>query len=61
MGKNKPTVPSNTPDNPKRGQSKLRRNKGKLAMEKAAADEKTWCQSHDPLFKVKGKKRNRAV
>ncbi|KXB08923.1 hypothetical protein AKJ59_00200 [candidate division MSBL1 archaeon SCGC-AAA385M02] len=55
MGRNKPGVPKNVPVNEKRGKAKARRNKGLLAM--GETDAISWTQSHDPLFKVKGKER----
>ena len=55
MGKEKPKVAKNVPVNEKRGKVKLKRNKGLIAMGEADFD--TWAQAHDPLFKVKGKKR----
>jgi len=44
--------------NCKRAAMKLRRGKGRLAMEKAGKSEAGWAQAHDPLFKIKGKKRH---
>jgi len=44
--------------NPKRTAMKLKRGKGRLAIEKAGKTEIQWAQEHDPLFKVKGKERH---
>jgi len=43
------------PVNPRRAVAKHRRGKGTLAM--GLVTEKEWCQSKDPLFKVKGMER----
>lgn len=40
--------------NPKRGIAKALRGKGLGAMHKLGANPVEWCQSLDPLFKVKG-------
>lgn len=47
------------PDNPKRGQAKKERNKGKLAMGKVSPGE--WAKKFDPLFGVKGIQRYKAI
>ena len=48
--------------NPKRTAAKKARGFG---MGKVSSDKKevldVWCQSHDPLYKVKGKERNRRM
>ena len=44
--------------NPKRADAKKKRGKGILAMEEKGMDQATWTQKHDPLFKVKSKKRH---
>jgi hypothetical protein len=44
-----------------RSEAKLRRNKGKLAIEKARTTEIEWCRKHDPLYQVKGIDRHRLV
>jgi len=48
--------------NPKRKSAKKARGFG---MGKIGSDEKqvidAWCQSHDPLYKVKGKERHRRI
>jgi len=58
--RNTPTVPV-TPENKKRRASKLKRNKGQGAIEKAKSNDIDWCQSKDPLFKIKGKKRHNLI
>jgi len=40
-----------------RAKTKLKRNKGQLAMNAAKMNEAEWAQKHDPLFKVKKKER----
>jgi len=47
------------PDNPKRGQSKKERGKGKLAMGKTSHEE--WTKKFDPLYKMKGMDRYKAI
>jgi hypothetical protein len=49
------------PENPKRGIAKAKRNKGQNYIKTLSVDEKTFCQSQDPLFKVKGKERHNLV
>jgi hypothetical protein len=44
--------------NPKRVVAKALRGKGLGAMNKLGATPVEWCQSLDPLFKVKGKERH---
>lgn len=61
MSRRRPVFPTNIPTNPKRGQSKLKRGFGKLAMEKMGASESEWCQKFDPLFKVKGIERHKRI
>ena len=55
MSKERPKVAKNVPLNEKRAKAKARRNRGLIAMGESDFD--TWAQAHDPLFKVKGKKR----
>jgi len=52
-------------DNPKRAESKKRRGFGRLSiprkMDEIGMNEIVWCQTHDPLFKVKGIERYRKL
>jgi hypothetical protein len=49
------------PENVKRGVTKARRNKGQNYIKTLGVDEKTYAQSQDPFFKVKGMKRHLMV
>jgi hypothetical protein len=49
----------NVPTNPNRQERKKERGFGKLSFGKM--NEVEWCQSHDLLFKVKGKERWRKI
>jgi hypothetical protein len=52
MSKNKPVIV--VPENKKRGIAKAKRNKGMNYIKSLGVDEKSYTQSQDPLFKVKG-------
>ena len=47
-----------TQANEKRSKSKLRRDKGVLAMKEKNVTELEWMKEHDPLFNIKGQKRH---
>lgn len=49
------------PDNPKRGEAKLERNKGQKAIQKAGVSESEWSSKFDPLLKIGGLKRYKIV
>ena len=58
--KNNKKVPV-IPENPKRGIAKAKRGKGQNHIKSLGIDEKTYSQSQDPLFKVKGQERYNIV
>ena len=60
MKKSKSKPPLRDPK-PKRQAAKLARGFGQAAIQRSSTDEKSWCQSKDPLFKVKGIERFRRM
>ena len=51
----------NQPENSKRGEAKLNRNKGQKAMEKSGLSHSEWSKKFDPLYGVKGMERHKKV
>lgn len=61
MAKRKKDEIINHPEKKRRGIAKKKRNKGKLAMEKAGKEQVQWTREHDPLLNVKGKQRHEMI